>query len=191
MTGPTHVAIALAGTLAYTAATGDQPTTAGWIALILGSLAPDIDGGGTIARPGSLLGRLLPKWLARLLDNIGLFISGLIRKILGHRTATHWPAWAILMGFIALAWQWPWLLWFAVGYAWHIVGDFLTKDGVPLLGPIWTKNIRWSPIRTGTWPEAVISLALWGLIFYYGWAYIPAEARAWVTRFGHGLLSLI
>jgi len=192
MTGPTHVAIALAATLAV-AATGQIPTpdALGWVAVVVGSLAPDIDGGGTIARPGSLFGKLLPRWLARTLDKIGLTLSRVIRAVLGHRNATHWPVWAAVLIDVGFGLQKPWLMWLGWGYLWHIMGDFATVSGVPLLGPLITKDIKWSPIRTGTWPEWVISFCLWGVIFYYGWAYIPPEIQNWVGRFGYQIKSLI
>ena len=188
MTGSTHVAIAAAATIALSMATGQPPDTTGWIAVVIGSLAPDIDsGGGTIARPGSLLGRLLPRWLAGLLDGIGLFISGIVRKILGHRTATHWPIWAGVLALVGLNAGWPWLVWFGWGYLWHILGDFGTKSGVPLFGPFWTKDIKWSPLRTGTWPEFVLAAALWGFILWQSWAFVPPEARFWIERFAYKL----
>ncbi|NJN96205.1 MAG: metal-dependent hydrolase [Anaerolineales bacterium] len=193
MTGSTHVGIAAAATVALSLATGHSPDAAGWIAVVIGGLAPDIDsGGGTIARPGSLLGRLLPKWLAWMLDQIGLAISGLVRSILGHRTATHWPIWALIMAVLGLNLGWAWLMWFAWGYLWHILGDFCTKSGVPLAGPLWTKDFKWSPLVTGTWPEFVIVAPLcWGFIFWQGWQYIPSEARFWVSRFAFSLLGII
>ncbi|GIK42350.1 MAG: hypothetical protein BroJett011_61830 [Chloroflexota bacterium] len=193
MTGSTHVAIAAAATVAYSLAVGHSPDAAGWIAVVVGSLAPDIDsGGGTIARPGSLLARLLPRWLAWLLDQIGLFISGLVRSILGHRNATHWPVWALIMMALGLNLGWPWLMWFAWGYLWHILGDFLTKSGVPLLGPLWTKDFSCSPLRTGTWAEfTLVATPCWAFILWQGWEMIPGPARYWVGRFAYSLLGLI
>jgi len=192
MTGKTHVAIAMAATLGYGAATGQTPEAAGWLAVVIGGLAPDIDsGGGTIARPGSLFGRVLPRWLAGLLDTIGMTISGIIRRVLGHRNATHWPVWGVILMLLGFNLGLDWLWWFGWGYLWHIAGDFCTKSGVPLLGPFITKDIKWSPLRTGSWAEDVLSLALWGMIFYYGWAYLPPQAQYWAARFGHTIKSLI
>lgn len=191
MTGPTHVAIALAATLAATSAAGQPPGALGWAALVVGSLAPDIDGGGTIARPGSLFGKLLPRWLARLLDKIGLTISRVIRAILGHRNATHWPVWAALFMVLGYRLGLPWLVWFGWGYLWHILADFCTRAGVPLFGPLYTKDIKWSPIKTGSWVEWVISFATWIVIFYYGWAYVPASIQGVIGRFGQTIRALL
>lgn len=191
MTGSTHVAIAVAATVAAAGATGTPPDgAAAWIALVIGSLAPDIDsGGGTIARPGSLLKRLLPRWLAWLLDWIGTTISGMIRSLVGHRTITHWPVWGLVLMLLGLNLGYGWLIWFGWGWLWHILGDFCTKSGVPLLGPFWTKDFKWSPLRTGSAAEFLLAAALWGYIGWAGWAYIPAEARYWVARFGQSLLA--
>jgi len=191
MTGQTHVAIAAAATLAYAAATGDNPTAAGWLAVVIGSLAPDIDGAGAIARPGSLFGRLIPRWLARLLDNIGLAVSGLVRHIFGHRNAIHWPVWGAIMMLLAHNLGLVWLWWFGWGYVWHIAGDFCTKSGVPIFGPVINNDIKWSPLKTGTWPEYVLSLSLWGVIFYYGWGYVPDQARYWLVKFGYTAYSMM
>lgn len=186
MTGSTHVAIAAAATITLSAATGQPPDAAGWIAVVIGSLAPDIDsGGGTICRPGSLLGRLLPRFMRVLLDSIGLFIGSIVRKVLGHRKATHWPIWGAVLALVGLNLGWPWLLWFGWGYVWHILGDFCTKSGVPLLGPFWTKDIKWSPLRTGSGAEFVLAAALWGFILWQSWGFVPPEARYWVERFAY------
>lgn len=190
MTGPTHVAIAVAATLAWSAHTGQPPAPMGWLALIVGSLSPDIDGAGTIARPGSLAGRLLPRWLARLLDGIGTMISRVIRAILGHRNATHWLIWPVAIMMLGFNLDKPWLWWFGWGYLWHIAGDFCTVAGVPLFGPIFNQDIKWSPLRTGSWLEWLVSLALWGVIFYYAWAYIPPEAQAWLVTVGYKIKAL-
>ena len=193
MTGSTHVAIAAAATVAYTLATGEAPDVTGWIAVVIGSLAPDIDaGGGTIARPGSLLGRLLPRWLAWLLDQIGLAISGLVRSILGHRTATHWPAWAAVFMLLGHNFGMASLWWFGWGYLLHIAGDFCTKSGVPLLGPLSRADFSCSPLRTGTWPEYVLVAPLcWGFIIWQGWEMIPGPARLWVGRFAYSLWGFL
>lgn len=192
MTGKTHVAIGLAGALALAAAGHPPPGALAWGAVVVGSLAPDIDsGGGTIARPGSLFKRLLPRWVTWLLDAIGLAISGLIRAALGHRTATHWPVWGALLVMGGLGLGWPALSWFGVGYLLHIAGDFCTKSGVPLFGPFFTGDIRWSPLRTGTWPEMLLSAGLWLWIGYVGYSRLPEPARAWLWQFGGQFINLV
>lgn len=186
MTGTTHVAMALAGGLALAGA-GYAPSGWEWAALAIGGLGPDIDsGGGTIARPGSLMSQVLPRWLVKLLDAIGITISKWIRAILGHREMTHWPVIGAAMFIAGLYLGWGWLVWLGVGWMIHILGDFCTVSGVPILGPISTKEIKWSPLRTGSTGESVVALLLWGFIVYAGWGYIPAEFRGWILSFAGG-----
>lgn len=189
MTGPTHVAIAISATIGLSATTGQAPDAAGWVAVVVGALLPDIDaGGGTIARPGSLFSHILPRWLVGLLNAVGLLISKIIRAIFGHRNAFHWPVIGVIIALVGINTGHGWLVWLGWGYVWHILGDFCTKSGVPLFGPFWTRDIRWSPIRTGTWAEAVIATVLWGFIIWWGWNYIPPDAKYFVQKFVSSLL---
>lgn len=192
MTGSTHVVIAVAATLAYSLHTGQVPDTAGWVAVVLGSLAPDIDSGGaTIARPGALFGRLLSRELARLLDSAGLTLSRLVRSLLGHRQATHWLIWAVallLLGHqLGLAWVW----WLGFGYLWHILADFCTKAGVPLAGPFSIKAIRWSPLKTGDWPESLLATLLWGFILWRCGELLAGSTRSWAGHLAQSVLAAI
>lgn len=182
MTGKNHIALALAVPLALEMG---QPwlisllptSVAAWGCLIIGSLAPDIDGEGAIARWGNFLPRhITPKPVVRLLNWAGRTVSSLIRAILGHRNALHWPLWGVLM-MLCVAWlptvcQWlpaacslqpvaGLLFWFGLGYVLHIFGDSLTKSGVPLLGPIWTRDISFLPMITGSRLESFVGLLLW------------------------------
>jgi inner membrane protein len=194
MTGSTHVVIAVAATLAYSVSTGQTPDLSGWMALIIGSLAPDIDSGGaTIARPGSLIGGgyLFPRWLTRLLDQIGLTLSRLIRSLLGHRNVTHWPVWAIALMLLGHHLGLIWLGWFGFGYLWHILADFCTKSGVPVAGPFCTKAIKWSPLKTGTWAESVLATALWGFIMWQGWELFAGSTGTWLGHVADNLLAVI
>ena len=179
MTGPTHVAIALAGGLALHSAGMGPEGTGAWVALSVGSLAPDIDNGGAIARPGSLI-KLLPGPIKWILNKVGLFISAVIRAIFGHRTVTHWPVWGFLLIFFGFSLGKLWLVWLGAGWLFHILGDLLTVSGVPLLGPVWTKDIKFSPLRTGSAGEFVIALALWGAIFYFSYDLLPPVVQGWV-----------
>ncbi|MCL4299676.1 MAG: metal-dependent hydrolase [Anaerolineae bacterium] len=192
MTGSTHVVIAVAATLCCGAYTGHTPDASGWIFIILGSLAPDIDSGGaTIARPGALFGRLLPRRLAKWLDTTGLAFSRLIRLLLGHRRATHWLIWAVGLMLLGHEVGMDWLWWFGFGYLWHILADFCTKAGVPLAGPFWTKNMRWSPLKTGAWPEPALATALWGFILWQWAELLAGSAQDWIDRLAHTVLAVI
>jgi membrane-bound metal-dependent hydrolase YbcI (DUF457 family) len=93
----------------------------------------------------------------------------------------------LLAGRLGYAWLW-WLGW---GYVWHILGDLLTKSGVPLLGPFSTVDIKFSPIRTGTWPEYLIQLGCWLVVGHWGYGYMPPQAQYWLWQIGVSLKALV
>lgn len=191
MTGSTHVALALSATLGAKWLSDYQPDTAGWICVILGSLAPDIDAGGaTISRPGSLARKLIPNWLCKFADGIGLFISRKVRKVFGHRNFFHWPILACIMIYGGFYYGVEPLAWFGWGYFWHIIGDFCTVRGAPMLSPLWLRDISWSPIRTGSKEEHLIEVVLWTMILILFVLSVPLETREWLTQQGASLWSM-
>jgi hypothetical protein len=192
MTGSTHVVITIAATMAYSISAGHTPDFVSWITVVIGGLAPDIDaGGGTIARPGKLFGCLLPEWLVKLLDLAGLALSRGVRSLLGHRNATHWPVWAIILMLLGHHFGLAWLWWFGFGYLGHVLADFCTKSGVPLAGPFSTKAIRWSPLKTGGWSESVLATMLWGFILWQGGEMLAASVRHWLSYFSQTFLTFV
>ena len=171
MKGINHVALALAIPLAGAAAAGRPDllpaTLPAWAGLVVGSLAPDMDGEGSIARWGNWLPRYItPRPLVVLLNWIGETVSGVVRAIFGHRNALHWPVIGALLAMLGWRWGLDWLMWFGAGYCLHVLGDALTKNGVPLFGPVWGADISFSPMRTGGWVEGLLGLALWAVV---GW----------------------
>lgn len=116
-------------------------------AAILGSLTPDLDS------PKSSLGRRV--WP----------LSWSLKIIYGHRGITHSLLACLLVGvglFLACA-AWPghkaYGVAFTIGYASHILADWFTKEGVPLLWPL-PKRFR-CPLNfaTGGFLEYAFSLA--------------------------------
>lgn len=185
MTGSTHVALALSATVGVKWLTGFEPDLAGWSCVVLGSLAPDIDAGGaTISRPGSLARKLIPNWLCRIADGVGVSISKKVRRIFGHRKFFHWPILGIAMIYGGFYFNKEPLAWFGWGYVWHILGDFCTVRGAPMLSPIWWKDLSWSPIRTGSREEHIIEAVLWAMILILFVLSIPQETRDWLTTTG-------
>ena len=169
MQGKNHVALALAAPLAGALLVGTPlPASAlAWGGLVLGSLAPDIDGEGSIARWGDWLPRsVTPRPLVRLLNWAGRTVSSFVRAVFGHRAAFHWPLWGVALGLAGWSLGHDWLLWFGVGYILHILGDALTVAGVPLLGPLLLRDFSLLPMRTGGRVEAVIGAGLW---LFVGW----------------------
>jgi len=163
MQGKNHVALALAVPLAGAMVGGPlPPTAAAWAGLVIGSLAPDIDGGGKIAYLGDLLPRgITPAPLRAGLNGIGKTISDIIRAIFGHRKAFHWPIIGLTLLGLGVLLGKVWLMWFGIGYVLHIAGDSLTKSGVPLFGPLWTADISFTPMVTGKFVESAFGVMLW------------------------------
>lgn len=114
------------------------------------SLAPDIDS------DNSTWGQHLPRWLHALIGP--------------HRGWTHWPATCIAFGVVAnaltiVAGQWlgvpiPFLAIAATaGVASHLLADFLTEEGLELIGPFSTRFYhlpRWLAVKGGGRGEAVM-----------------------------------
>lgn len=134
MTYQSHLAwAAAAGLLFWPYAPPDDMDSgrifAFWMALAsLGGLLPDID------HPKSWLGRLIP------------VLPELLFRTTGHRGWTHslfalalyagavWSLFMILYGVVALAHLMA--LGAALGFGSHLLGDFITNRGVPLLWPL-------------------------------------------------------
>ena len=55
MTAPTHIVTGLATVVVVGRVTGVTPDAVSLMAIVFGSLAPDIDGKGVITRPGTIL----------------------------------------------------------------------------------------------------------------------------------------
>jgi len=190
MQGKNHVALALAIPLG--AALLTQPiflpaTVAGWGGLIIGSLAPDIDGEGSVAYLGNWLPRhVTPKPVVALLNGLGRTISGVIRSIFGHRKTLHWPVIGGLLILLGSFWQAEWLFWFGVGYVLHILGDSLTVSGVPLLGPLSKRDFSFCPMVTGKFFESAFGWCLWAFVAWRVVDLLPQSTWLWqvVYRFG-------
>ena len=120
------------------------------------ALLPDLD------HPRSLLGRQLP------------WISGPLSRLFGHRGFTH-SLLAVGMGVWGLAQvEAPWLLSGAVkdalivGYLSHLLGDWLTPMGIPLLWP-WRRRVRLPglPLTSGGGYERAFCLLTLALAGYW------------------------
>jgi len=127
---------------------------------VFGSMLPDTD------HPASAFGRrVLP-------------ISIPLSAIFGHRGITHslvavagmsWLAWYALNH---LAWNpgysVPFVAGLAAGYLSHLVGDWMTNSGVPLLWPSRRRFV--SPVRlfTGDALEYLLAFAVYGWVMVHG-----------------------
>jgi inner membrane protein len=148
----------------------DLPFVVGAVTGGLAALAPDVD------HPGSVVGKLLPRWWHRLTP--------------GHRGPTHSLAWCALLGLLvalfqrwatgeAFAWAGSSTLVFA-GSLSHVLADALTTHGVPFLYPLTRR--KWRPLGalsfdTASWAEAVVTMAVLGvaLAFVGRGLYLPPD----------------
>lgn len=154
MNAPSHVAMGI-GAWSLVASLLSWPLTAVGVGVAgLASLTPDID------HPQSTVGRAVP------------FLSWPIRLVFGHRGVTH-----SLFGWLAVAVALWWLLppeyellaWAAlVGYASHLLGDYMTVSGVPLLWPRGQNYRSPLPFQTGGVVEFLVAsailMAIWSAV---------------------------
>lgn len=125
--------------------------------------------------PLALIGSLFPDLdhhNSRIKRNLLVKIISFPLTLFGHRTWSHslliMVAIASLYFFIPDVYQLG-LIAFFTGYASHVIGDWMTPNGVPLFWPI---KIRFrSPLnfRTGSWIEYPIALSpmiAFGVFFY-------------------------
>ncbi len=177
MTAPTHVISGLSFTVAFTHATGICPTGVQLLALLVGTLAPDIDGEGSITRPGTILRRFIGRGLAELLDAVFKFLTRLIQLAFSHRGFLHSPLFAFSLFVLAFILQQPWITWFALGYSVHLLGDALTAGGIPVYSPVSSHRVSLSPMRTGSRAEFAIAALLLVFTCAFGWALLPNDVK--------------
>jgi len=185
MTGPTHIVIGLATAVAYTRANGMSPGPLGLLVLLAGALAPDIDGDGSITRPGSLLGRFLPRGARLMLNELTLVVNGIIKMLFNHRGFFHWLLIPATIIFCGLYFHRPYVFYFGLGYLSHILADCCTKGGVELFQPFTNKNISITRLKTGSSLEGVLCCLLLALVCLFGFGVLPETTQeGFRTLFG-------
>ena len=177
MTGPTHLAIAAVATVILGQQTGQVPPgLIGWITVLGGSLLPDIDEPhSTASNPAGLFTKIMPRWVQNMLNSPFRAISEAIRAVFGHRGATHYLIWPVMMIWLAGYSGTNWLWWLAWGYLWHQLADWITTMGIPAWGPfqrhtfsILPKGLR---LKTGGPIEQLINTACWLYLLYTAYLY--------------------
>ncbi|WP_342632715.1 metal-dependent hydrolase [Marinobacter alkaliphilus] len=142
-----------------------EPTPAAFLAVVVGSLLPDID------HPKSWLGRRL------------LFISAPLSLIVGHRGITHsllaatallfalfW--WGALGGYVVAS--------LCIGYLGHLAGDFLTKGGIPVFWPL-KRRFSLPLFGTGGLTEFLFVVMAVGVAAAIQKEYWVNEVSAWLA----------
>ncbi|WP_110111893.1 metal-dependent hydrolase [Bacillus sp. CGMCC 1.16541] len=150
----THIVTSVAAGAGIATTTDISFTFPYVIGIAIGALIPDID------EPNSFIGR----------RSFGL--SKLIKTAFGHRGITHSVLACFL--FVLLYQKYPsnFTLGIAVGYAFHIVGDFFSKRGVPLFSPLFKKKLR-SPLtyETGGTQETILFYIGIAALIYFLYEY--------------------
>jgi inner membrane protein len=151
-----HLTVATAGFIVYieTVTNGQwglsMDVAVGWVITMIGALLPDLD------HPKSTLGRRFR------------YISYPITIIFGHRGITHSLIAVVGVSYAAYVFQSNIVAWLAMGYLLHLLGDYLTPSGVPLLYP-YKKNYRGLIVaKTGTMGESFLA----GVILISALAYV-------------------
>ena len=177
MTAPTHILTALAAVVIVGQVFEIRPDAVHLAACLLGSLAPDIDGGGTITEPGRILRSFIGRFLANLLDAMVELLAATAQTLFGHRGFLHSP---FLVGCLAgTGWYLDrdWLVWLSLGYASHVLADALTLGGIPVCSPLSSKRLSLSAMRTGSRSEFLLAVALLVFVCGFGWALLPEDVQ--------------
>ncbi|NLF24257.1 MAG: metal-dependent hydrolase [Deltaproteobacteria bacterium] len=163
MVGPSHAIFALAATVAVGRTTGITPDRLGLFCVLIGALLPDIDGRGSITKPGTLLKRVLPRFAVVFFNWIGQMVAELVQMISKHRGFFHWPLLALILMLVGYRYGLSWMSWLGFGYLTHILGDALTHEGVPFFAPWSRRSYGLGLFKTSSWTEALLDAFL--LIF--------------------------
>lgn len=186
MTGPTHVGIGILASVALSRFLEVPLYALAILAVIVGSLMPDIDGGGSISSPGRLFGAFLPSSLRGLLNLSGAIVGRFCRTVFGHRGILHAPIVALALMTIGSILHSPFTIWFGWGYLWHLVADACTMEAVPLFAPFTFRRFGGRFIRTGSVAEACLSIIIWGVVVLYGVGVTPTLSQEMLERISRG-----
>lgn len=130
---------------------------------VLGSILPDID------LPNSKAGNKLKP------------IAKVINKLFGHRTITHAPLWLVplfllLHNLSELTSAFPiaiktnlscLLIGYISGFISHLLGDMLTKGGIPLFYPFKKHRYHLTPAPSGKYDALLIVITVFIYIVFY------------------------
>ena len=173
MVGPSHAVCALGVVVAIGHATGVVPTRLELFFYLIGTLSPDIDGDGSIARPGTILKTFLGWRVAKFIDQIGSTLSKTVRAIFGHRGFFHWPIVALVLMGAGYFLSEPALLWFGFGYFVHIACDTMTFQGIQWLAPLRYRPYSLSLFRTGSLREVLLFCVVLVATVFWGFELLP------------------
>jgi inner membrane protein len=118
------------------------------VGTFIGSVLPDID------EPNSYIGNKFP-FLSKFLNFLGL----------KHRTFTHSFIFVLLIVLLGIIH--PIFYFIAFGIFMHILGDVLTKSGVPFFYPAFDTRFSLGLFKTGSLGEFLFIGVMSGFVLYY------------------------
>ena len=157
-------------------------------ALVAGSLAPDIDGGGTISQPAKFAPGV-PKILGSVVNGVTGTLSKFIRGTAGHRGFFHWPLLAVTIMIAGTMLHSPFVCWFGLGYASHLAADALTVEGIPLFAPLSFERHSARLFRTGSFLEFLLVACIGVATVYWGFALLPHWAQKGYYALRHIIIA--
>jgi len=178
MVGPSHAVCALGVVVAAGHLIGITPNRIELLFYLIGTLAPDIDGDGSIARPGTILKSFLGWKVAKFIDQLGATVSAMANSICGHRGFFHWPALALCLIAAGRFLGSSGLIWFGFGYLVHILCDTLTRQGVPFFAPLRFRSYSLSLFATGSFRELILTLCVLIATVNWGFTLLPPTLQA-------------
>lgn len=167
-----------------TAMTAGIAATAAWMHVGAGADAPGAAGGAALIA-GFVLGSRAPDVL-----EIASFVGGERVSLIPHRTFTHWiPLWMLVLLGVWMLWIQPatpiWAKALVAGFgasgALHVLMDFMSPTGVPLLLPTARHRVRMPVYHTGKIGEqfvvmAFIAVVSFSTLFFY---FVPYSRPPW------------
>jgi len=166
MLGRTHIVCGcFAGVVAVQL--GAPMNVIGFISVLAGSLAPDIDTRGYISTPGRFF-PFLPKILRELLNVLGLTINFIIRMFTRHRGLTHAPLLCMLILALSIRYGSYYGVLFSLGFFSHLFLDLLTEEGIPVFYPFSKKSLSLQVTHTGSSLEEIFYWTFLILFLFLG-----------------------
>ena len=167
-----------------TALTAGIAATAVWMHAGTGADAPGVAGGAALMG-GFILGSRAPDVL-----EIASFVGGKRVSVIPHRTLTHWiPLWILALVGVYMLWRSPHTaIWsralvtgFCLAGGLHVLMDFMSPTGVPLLLPTARHRVRMPVYHTGKIGEqfvvmAFIAVVSFSTLFFY---FVPYSRPPW------------
>ncbi len=136
------------------------------LGVFLGSLMPDIDADGLIAKPGKLLG-VKAKNLREFFNLMGHLVSKVIQSFTKHRGFFHWPIIGMILTLLGYFIDSTFLFYFGIGYFIHCILDMFNGEGVPVFAPLSLKKRSIADIKYGGIGETLYLIIFACIVIFF------------------------